>query len=160
MSLLPELYNTFTDLHNVVNDLYRNDPFFSGNRSAYPGVLSRTVNSLRPFKCNHWTTEQQHIYELDTPGIPKDNLVMSIDKKRRTLTVTGKRENKREEEHDGYNFQEFSYGDYKRTFQLPEDVNLDDSYIANYNDGTLTLKLNRYKPQDDQDNVQVPVKIE
>lgn len=72
------------------------------------------------------------------PGIkPKD---LSLSAVRNRVSITGKREVKRDNEHASYHRKELPEGSFNRTVTLPEEVDAE-RIDARYSDGILTLRL-------------------
>lgn len=88
--------------------------------------------------------EKNVIVEAEIPGVKKDDLKITL--KDNILTIKG--EKKLEKEKKGKNFyrSERSYGSFQRSFTLPVDVD-SNKIDAKYNDGTLTLKMEKLKPE-------------
>jgi HSP20 family protein len=83
-------------------------------------------------------TDDAFIFKADLPGVSEDDLEITIDQNR--LTVSGQREMEQREDKDRYYAVERAYGTFTRTFTLP--TNVDESRIeAEMRDGVLTLKI-------------------
>jgi HSP20 family protein len=76
--------------------------------------------------------------ELFAPGLKKDDFNIEIDQ--RTLSISSEKKEETEENNEKYSRKEFSFGSFKRTFNLPETVNFD-AIEANYESGILNLRL-------------------
>lgn len=124
-------YNPFNELtlwNNSFNSLF-NDSFFKSTPK------------------NHWHPVVDIIDEEDTvtlnaelPGMKKDDISVNIDEK--VLTISGKREHKKEEKKSTYYRTERSYGSFKRSFTLSDDIVTDD-VTADYKDGVLSIILKK-----------------
>jgi HSP20 family protein len=79
------------------------------------------------------------ILQFDMPGVEKDNVDLTVDKG--ILTVTGKAD---EEESGTAVYRETRVGDYRRQFNLTEDVDAD-AITAEMEAGVLTVKI--HKPE-------------
>lgn len=116
-------YNPSFD--RVLNELFRNElPTTNGNTKNAPAT-----NVLE-------TTENFKI-EVAAPGFDKTDFSVSTEKD--VLTIAAKKENT-EEANATLRRKEFSYNEFKRTFQLPETVNAD-AIEAIYNNGILSVTL-------------------
>lgn len=90
---------------------------------------------------NHRTTDKNHYYEVDLPGLKKEDLKIKVDKNNRTLNISGNRKNSYEK--DGkYKVKQISYGEFYRSFPLERDVDLN-SVKAAFKDGVLVVAFNR-----------------
>ncbi len=76
--------------------------------------------------------------ELAVPGYKKEDMKVNVENGVLTISSEMKKEN--EEEKKGFTRREFSYSSFKRSFQLPENVD-GDSVKANFVDGVLKLTL-------------------
>ncbi len=75
---------------------------------------------------------------LDVPGMSKDDI--SINVQNGTLTVSGERSSERTEEGEEYVRVERAFGNFHRTFHLPDAVD-EDNIEAAYEDGVLTINV-------------------
>ena len=57
------------------------------------------------------------------------------------LHVTGEKIEKEEEKEVGFMRKEFSYNSFRRSFTLPESIDLDQKIKATYKDGILNVNL-------------------
>jgi HSP20 family protein len=90
-------------------------------------------------------TDDSIVLKMDLPGMRREDV--SIEVKNQTLTVSGERQQEREQKHEGYYNRERVFGRFSRTFMLPEGVDADD-IEATFSDGVLTVSLPR--PREDQ----------
>ncbi len=74
----------------------------------------------------------------EVPGMKKDEI--NIDIKDRTLTIRGERKLEEEKKDKNYHVCELCYGEFTRTFTLPENVDVD-KINANYEQGILQLVI-------------------
>jgi HSP20 family protein len=90
-------------------------------------------------------TDDSIVLKMDIPGMRQEDV--SIEVKNQTLTISGERQQEREEKHEGYYNRERVFGRFSRTFMLPEGVTPDD-IEATFRDGVLTVRLPR--PREEQ----------
>ncbi|MCU1277045.1 MAG: heat shock protein, family [bacterium] len=89
-------------------------------------------------------TDDAYIFKADLPGVNDEDLEITIERNR--LTVSGQREMEQRDEKDRYYAVERAYGAFTRTFTLPGYI--DDSRVeAEMRDGVLTLKIPKSKEQ-------------
>jgi HSP20 family protein len=81
-------------------------------------------------------TKEGYLFKADVPGIKETDLTINMTGSR--LTVSGKREEEKKQEHETYFSYERSYGSFTRSFTLPEGVDAE-KVIANLKDGVLTI---------------------
>jgi len=84
--------------------------------------------------------EQDGVYELtaDLPGLKKDDIKIEIHNG--TLTLRGEKKVEEEKKGKNYRLAERYYGEFVRTFTLPENVNRD-GIEAEFKDGVLKLTI-------------------
>lgn len=76
--------------------------------------------------------------EVAAPGLSKDDFKINVEK--RVLEISSEKETKSENKTEKYHRKEFSYNSFKRTFSLPEYVDVD-QIKASYNEGILSVSL-------------------
>ena len=75
---------------------------------------------------------------LDVPGMSTDDITINLQNG--TLTVSGERTSEKTEEGDEYVRVERAFGNFHRTFRLPDAVDAD-NIEATYEDGVLTITV-------------------
>lgn len=82
------------------------------------------------------------VFQLDVPGINKDNLDVSVDNNQ--LVISGERREEKDVEDKNRNYfrSERVYGTFQRSFALPETVDAD-QIDASYDDGVLKIRAPR-----------------
>jgi HSP20 family protein len=83
-------------------------------------------------------TKEAYLFKADVPGIQDKDLEVTITGNR--LTVSGKREDEKEEKSDRYYTYERSYGSFSRSFTLPEGADTD-RLQASLEKGVLTVSV-------------------
>jgi HSP20 family protein len=82
------------------------------------------------------------VVKAEIPGVDKEDIDLSLDG--RFLTIRGEKKHEKEESDEHYHRVESSFGFYKRTIELPADV--DESKVdAKYKNGVLKIKLRKAK---------------
>ena len=91
-------------------------------------------------------TEKEGKYTLtaELPGLKKEDISVSYEDG--YLTITGKKEHKKEEEGVDYHLKETQYGSFYRSFRLPKRID-EDKVQATFGDGLLTVEM----PQKEDD---------
>lgn len=85
-------------------------------------------------------TKDGYVFKADVPGIKEADLEVTVTGNR--LTVSGKREAEKEDKTDTYFTYERSYGEFTRSFTLPDGVDMN-SIRADLDKGVLTLSIRR-----------------
>jgi len=83
-------------------------------------------------------TKEGYLFRADLPGLDKKDLEISMQGNR--LTISGKREEEKKQEHEKTYIYERSYGAFTRSFTLPDGTDAD-KIAADLKDGVLTLLL-------------------
>ena len=128
-------------LFNGNRRLYRNDPFAIARELfqleplfAVPAV--RTSELAPAFNVRE--TEDAYRIDADLPGVKDDQLEITLDGNK--LTVSGSRVAEEKKEGEEYHVTERRYGSFTRIFTLPRDVN-GEAIQAKLDAGVLTLVL-------------------
>lgn len=124
----PAGYNT--PLTGLLGDFF-GDAFFNGDLASYvPAVnVSKEKDELQ--------------FELSAPGFTKEEIKVEVDNG--VLTITGEHKQEQESKEKSYFRKEFTFGSFKRSFNLPEEFDAD-NISARYENGILRLTV----PQKEQ----------
>lgn len=82
------------------------------------------------------------IVKAEIPGVDKEGIDISLDG--RFLTIRGEKKHEKEESDEHYHSVESEFGLFKRTIELPADVE-ESKVDAKYKNGVLKLKLKKAK---------------
>ena len=93
-----------------------------------------SISCFRP-ATDIWETAEEVLIKFDMPGVPSDNVDLTVEKG--TLTVTGAA---RPEEEGTPVYRETRIGNYQREFSLSEDID-PDNISAEMKAGVLTIKI-------------------
>lgn len=122
------------DPFRMMRDWMRFDPFqeiaplFSTEARA--GVYAPTFDVKE--------TKDAYVFKADVPAVKEADLDITITGNR--LSISGKRENEKVEEHDNYYACECSYGSFSRSFTLPDGIDTDHIH-ADLKAGVLTVAV-------------------
>jgi len=130
-------YNPLTELdywENSFNSIFR-DSFLKTNTNKpwYPAV-------------DILNEEDNIILNIELPGVKKDDITINI--KDKVLTIKGERKLENEEKKENYFRKERSYGSFNRSFNLSDDV-LIDEVCADFKDGVLKVALQKDKAREE-----------
>lgn len=89
-------------------------------------------------------TDKEFIVHLEIPGVHKENLDVNLEGN--MLTLSGKREVKKEQESEEYIWQEREEGKFIRSLRLPKAVD-PKAVMAVYENGVLTVHLPKAEPE-------------
>jgi HSP20 family protein len=129
-----------------------NDPFFSDFADTRRSLMNRLFNggSEESFDFSPAINVKEkgndiHV-EMAAPGLSKDDFNITIDDG--VLTVSAEKQEKQEEEKEGYMRKEFSYNSFSRSMRLPENIDDEKEVDARYKDGVLKLVLHKRPGED------------
>ena len=103
-------------------------------------------------KVNVFENDKLYTVTLDIPGVEKKNVNIEVEGS--ALIVSGKREEVNEKDMSLY-YSQTRYGNFSRTFNLPEEINVE-KISAKYKNGTLNLTLP--KMEKINSSINIPVK--
>lgn len=130
MKATPTLANVRGDLDRVFERFF--EPTF------WPSAAIRGMEVLWEPVVDFSETAKEYIVRLEAPGMARDDFDVDLDNN--LLTLSGKRELRKEEKGEDYLWQERQEGRFLRTIRLP--VAVDKAKIeAIYTDGVLTVRL-------------------
>lgn len=97
-------------------------------------------------------TKDAYMFAADLPGVKESDIEVTVTGQR--LSISGKREAEKEEKTDTYYSCERSYGEFTRSFTLPDGVDMN-SLQANLADGVLKVTI-RKTPEAQPKKIAVP----
>jgi len=109
------------------------DEFFNNASTNY------RKDSFMP-SVNVSETNTQFEVSVELPGLKKEDI--NVDLEKGSLTISGERKFKNEEEGKNYHRVETQYGKFSRSFYLPDIID-EDSILAKYEDGILHISINK-----------------
>lgn len=136
MNKLRKQHNPF----KMIIEDFINDDFFSSLRSG-SAFTNTNWMSTNYNPVNIKETETSYLIHLSVPGFSKENLEISLEGGK--LTVTGTHDSHEDftsKTFEGYTRKEFNFSNFTRSFNLPETVNTD-SISAKCENGILTLEI-------------------
>jgi len=87
-------------------------------------------------------SENAYSIELSAPGFNKEEFSIEVDNN--NLIIIGEKKNNAEVTEKNYTRKEFSYVNFKRSFNLPENAN-NEAIDGNYNNGVLHIEIPKLK---------------
>lgn len=109
------------------------DPFRFMQISAFP-ELSAEAGWNPSFEVRE--TDDAFVFKADMPGVSADDVDITLEANE--LRISGKREQERELDEGRYHTYEREYGNFTRTFLLPDTADVD-QVRSDLKDGVLTL---------------------
>jgi HSP20 family protein len=123
------------------------DPLSEMNRlfdQMFGGVARRTGDEQRT-QAAGWSPaidviqeDEDLVVRAELPGAKPEDVDIAVHNG--VLTISGKLEEEREEERSGYLVRERCSGSFRRSLQLPQDVD-EDQIKANFENGVLEVKI-------------------
>ena len=111
-----------------------NDSFLNSFNEGRQSATCPAVNIIEE--------EKEFRIDVAAPGLSKKDI--KIDLEDDVLTISSEEKHESEEKNQRYMRREFSYGSFKRSFQIPETI--DQEHIkAHHESGVLTIQLPKRK---------------
>jgi len=121
--------HTLRDLQREVDSIF--DQFFGRGEDDETSTVWAPRTDLSE-------TDEAFRIRLDVPGMKKEDITVNLQNN--TLTVSGERSSERTEEGEEYVRVERAFGNFHRTFTLPDAVD-QENVEASYEDGVLTINV-------------------
>lgn len=125
------------DINKLFDDFFHRMPSRTG---LLEGAWNPTVDIAE--------TDDEVTVKVELPGVPQDNVKVSITDN--VLTIKGEKKQESEEKQQNYHKTECCYGAFHRAFTLPTTVQ-SESTKASFKDGVLKVtipKTEEVKPKD------------
>jgi HSP20 family protein len=122
-TFMPSLFSDF----DSVFDSWFNTPLTSWGNENYG-------------KVNVVENDNNYVMEVALPGISRDNVEINVEEN--ALNVSVKSEVKKETEDKNYIRKEFSYSNFNRSFELPENTDVE-KIGAEFKDGILHITIDK-----------------
>ena len=118
-------------------------------RGFWPSPFPRSLFDVAPFGRGEqgWAatpkvdvTETDKAYEIgaELPGMDEKNIEVKVANG--VLTIQGEKQEEKEEKNKDYHLRERSFGSFQRSFQVPDDVDID-KIQCSFKKGLLTVTL-------------------
>jgi len=114
----------------ILDDILNTDWFGGTSNGQKIGFNTPAVNVKE--------SDNDFVIELAAPGLVKKDFNIELDNE--VLTISSEVKKETTEEKDNYTRKEFGYSAFKRSFTLPDTVDIVD-ILASYNNGILSVKL-------------------
>jgi HSP20 family protein len=136
-NVFPEsrLNRSLGDWANDVNTLV--ETLMGTVATPAPAAATGTGGVFSP-KMDIRETASDYIVSVDLPGVKQEDADIEITEDH--LVIHGKRSSIKQTDGERYHRVERTFGDFRRTLRLPQDVNRD-KISAEYEDGVLTVHL-------------------
>ena len=129
----------FAEMERYFDNFLRNPFSMLSQPMISPGM--QTAMELSP-SVDIFEDGNEVVVKAEIPGVKKDDLDITITEN--SLTISGEKKQEDKVEKKNYHRVERSYGSFRRSFRLPEDVN-GSKAKASFKDGLLEVRLPRTK---------------
>lgn len=129
-------YDPFRDLRTLQDEVNR---LFSSNFSRGFGDEGFARGAWAP-SVDIYENKDQIVLEAELPGMSREDFELTVENN--VLTLRGERRFEKKEETDNYHRVERSYGNFSRSFTLPQTVS-PESATAEYKNGVLRVVLRK-----------------
>ena len=126
-------------------DMSLNPKFQEALNSLMGDTFKGSFNQNLKLPINIREDETKYVIELVAPGFEKKDFKMTIEKE--TLVVSAKSVKVEEEVQMNYRRKDFVAEEFKKTFNLPQDSNMD-GISAEYNNGILNITIQKQKKEE------------
>lgn len=128
------------DPMRIMREMMSWDPFREMSPSWFPMIRETAFSPAFEVKENGDT----YSFKADLPGIAEKDLEVKLAGNR--MTISGKREEEKQDKNDTYYTYERSFGSFARTFTLPDAADLG-HIAADLKDGVLTIIVSKKKAE-------------
>lgn len=135
-------FEPMRDLDKISNRFHH---FFD----EFPGFSNSSNDSFSP-RIDISESEKNILIEAEIPGVPKENLKITLQDN--ILSIEGEKKNEVEEKEKNFYRAERSFGKFKRSFTLPVDVD-SEKVDAKFNNGILEITLSKFEPKENKERV-------
>ena len=127
--MLP-VFNRRSSMPGIVDDFFGRDMLTGLFDDLQTGISVPAVNIVEG--------KDDFRIEVAAPGLDKNDF--TIDVKNNVLFITSEKRQEDEQKDEKYMRREFSYNSFKRSFSLPQSVDVD-KIRANHKDGVLKIEI-------------------
>lgn len=128
-------WDPFNDMDGVFNRMLRN---------SFTGLPRLSVQGRGGAKlewspsANISETDKEYLIRAELPAVKKEDVKVTVD--RGMITIEGERRQQKEEKTEKFHRVESLYGNFTRSFSLPEDINVE-AIRCEDKDGVLTVHI-------------------
>ncbi len=129
---------TFPEISQPQTDSRERDTYHYETRSSEQNMSPISEPHMTEVSIDLFETNDSIIVKTFIAGVRPENVDLSLSRDR--IVVSGSRNDEHSVNHDQYYYQELSWGEFSRTIQLPEEVDIDNAK-ADFGNGLLTVIL-------------------
>ena len=135
-------FEPMRDLDHISNRFHR---LFD----EFPGLPSSNSDSFSP-RIDISEDEKAILINAEIPGVPKEKIKITLQDN--ILTIEGEKKKVTEEKEKNFYREERSFGQFKRSFTLPVEVD-SETVDAKFNDVILDIRLSKLEPKKEKERV-------
>ncbi len=124
-----DIYRPFEEMQRVM------DRFFEEFPKIWPATIS---NEMFTPAVDISETDKSYEFEIELPGMKREDVQIEVNDG--ILTVSGEKQEEKQEDKKGYKKIERSYGKFERSFSLPADID-DKNISAKFENGLLNISI-------------------
>ena len=146
---------TLVNLNNRLAKSFNTRPMFSDFfNELYGDVLTPETKLNSIPSVNITESTDKFIVALAAPGLSKDDFKINVEEN--VLTISAEKKEEGSEVKPNYSRKEFSYSNFKRSFNLPETVDTE-QINASYENGVLALSIPKKSVEKEKSVIEVKV---
>lgn len=132
----PYEISPFREMERYFDEVFRH-PFSLLRHPMWPQFRFPERNDLSP-TVDIFEDGDEVVVKAEIPGIKKSDLKVDITEN--SLTISGEKKQENQVDRHDYHRVECSYGSFRRSFRLPDNV-ISDQARATFKDGILTIRM-------------------
>ena len=126
--------------HRGWDRLFNLDNFFRDFWEDREGLFPELKKEFTGFKVDVYEKDKKVHLDAELPGVKKEDISITVDDG--LLTVKAERKDEKEVKNDDYFFSERSYGSFQRSFNVGDNIKVED-INAEYKDGVLHVTFTK-----------------
>lgn len=136
--------------------------YFGGLENLFHEFFENSIDQYRTRSMRPWSesseNETHYLYNLAMPGIPKENIHVSLDQHngQTFLNISGKSTQQDQGDQDGSTWSKLMSSSYSRSFSLPNGIS-DEDVSAKHEDGVLHLEIKKPNPSNEKSQKRITV---
>jgi HSP20 family protein len=132
---MPRQRDPFAEMRAEMDRVF--DSFLGRSFFGRPSLLPRlpAAEMITP-DVDVRENEKEIVFEAELPGIDEKDVTVTL--RERILTLKGEKKSEREEKKDTYHLVERGYGEFERSFQLPDAID-ENQVKASFDKGVLRV---------------------
>ncbi|MBU1137464.1 MAG: Hsp20/alpha crystallin family protein [Proteobacteria bacterium] len=131
-----DVLSPFGEMERYFDEIFH-QPFSFFGYPKWPQMQVPSMEVVAP-TVDVFEEGKEVVVRAELPGIKKSDITIDISENR--MTISGEKKQEKKIDKKDYHRVECSYGSFRRTFRLPENVNSDEAN-ASFKDGVLEIRM-------------------